>query len=38
MKTLILKRKGKNVLNVSVSWYVFDFSQACEAKESQGWI
>lgn len=26
MKTLILKRKGKNVLSVSVSWYVFDFS------------
>ena len=38
IQALLLKRKGKNVLSISASWYVFDFSQACEAKESQGWI
>lgn len=38
MKALILKREGKNVLSVSAGWYVFDFSQACEAKESQDWM
>lgn len=36
MKAFILKRK--NILSVSASWCVFDLSQACEAKESQGWI
>lgn len=38
IKALLLKREGKTVLSISASWYVFDFSHACEAKESRGWI